>query len=97
MFVTRNCNRFSPCGIAQYVGDKVPQFIQPPRNFDEEIDFQTLHPGSWRSDASSSVFMSLQSGIQNNCYSKNAEDIQDGLPEYFYGQRAVPWQWGLLT
>ena len=43
------------------------------------------------------VFMSLQSGIQNNCYSKNAEDIQDGLPEYFYGQRAVPWQWGLLV
>ena len=38
-------------------------FIQPPppEIFDEKIDFQTVRPGSWRSDASSSVFMSLKS------------------------------------
>ena len=79
------------------LGTKSHNSYSPPEIFDEEIDFQTLHPGSWKNDASSSVFMSLQSGIQNNCYSKNAEYIQDGLPEYFYGLRAVPWQWGSLA
>ena len=34
----------------------------PPEIFNEEIDFQTVRPGSWRTDASSNVFMSLQSG-----------------------------------
>ena len=68
-----------------------------PEIFDEEINFQIVRPGSWRSDASSSVFMSLQSGRQNNRCSKNAEEIRDGLVEYFYGPGAVPWQWGLLA
>ena len=69
----------------------------PPEIFDEETDFQTVHPGSWRSDASSNVFMSLKSDRKNNRYSKNAEEIRDGLAEYFYGPGAVPWQWGLLV
>ena len=68
-----------------------------PEIFDEKIDFQTVRPGSWKSDASSSVFMNLKSGRQNNCYSKNAEGIRDGLAEYFYGTGSVPWQWGLLV
>ena len=94
MFVTRNCNQFSSCGchIAQYVENKVLQFINLLDIFDEEIDFQTVRPRSWRSDTSSSVFMSLKSGRQNNRYSKNAEEIRDGLAEYFYGPGAVPWQ-----
>ena len=41
--------------------------------------------------------MSLKSGRQNNRYSKNAEEIQEGLAEYFYGLGTVPWQWGLLV
>ena len=72
-------------------------YSSPPEIFDEEIDFQAVRPGSWRSDASSSVFMSLQSARQNNCHSQNAEEIRDGLAEYFYGPSAVPWQWGLLA
>ena len=50
-----------------------------------------------RSDASSNMFMSLKSGRQNNRSSKNAEEMQDGLAEYFYGPWAVSWQWGLLV
>ena len=49
----------------------------PPEIFDEEINFQTLRPGSWRNGASSSVFMSLKSGRQNNRCSKNAEEVRD--------------------
>ena len=66
----------------------------PSEIFDEDIDFQTVSPGSWRSDASSNAFMSLQSDRQNNRYSKNTEKKRDGLAEYFYGPGAVPWQWG---
>ena len=31
-----------------------------PENFDEVMDFQTVQPGSWRSDVSSNVFMNLE-------------------------------------
>ena len=37
-------------------------------------------------DASSNVFMNFQCGKQNNCYSKNAEEIRDGLAYYFMDQ-----------
>ena len=69
----------------------------PTEIYEEEIDFQIVRPGSWKSDASSSVFMNLKSGRQSNCYSKNAEGIRDGLAEYFYGTGSVPWQWGLVV
>ena len=76
---------------------RMHSYSPPPEIFDEKIDFQTVRPGSWKSDASSSVFMNLKSGRQNNCYSKNAEGIRDGLAEYFYGTGSVPWQCGLLV
>ena len=69
----------------------------PPEIFDEEIDTKTVRPGSWRSDASSIAFMTLKSGRQNNRYSKNAEEIRDGLAKYFYGPGAAPWPLGLLV
>ena len=68
---------------------KSRDLYSPPGIFDGEINFQTVRPASWRSDASSSVFMSLESGRQNNRYSKNAEEIRYGLAEYFYGPGAV--------
>ena len=48
-----------------------------PKPFADEIDFQTVRPESWRSDASSNVFMSLKRGRQNNRCSKNAEEIRN--------------------
>ena len=49
---------------------RMHSYSHPPEIFDEKIDFQTVRPGSWRSDASSSVFMSLKSGRQTTAIPK---------------------------
>ena len=99
MFVTRNCNRLVLAAVTLHImlRTKSRYSYSPPEIFDEEIDFQTVRPASWRNDASSSLFMSLQSVRQHNRCSKNAEEIRYGLAEYFYEPGAVPWQWGLLA
>ena len=69
----------------------------PPECFDEEIDFQTIRPGSWRKEGASNVFSQLPNVRQSNRYSRNAEEIRSGFAEYFFGPGAVPWQWNLLV
>ena len=55
LFVARTC--LSPDTAAatlhKMLRTKSRNSYRPPEIFDEEIDFQTVRPGSWRSDASS--------------------------------------------